>query len=127
MKTNQSYPPLVIKIVSGIFALLFFTFAAVQYNDPDSFSWIFLYGYVGAMAAMAVFGKYNLALLIPIITIFALYFIYLVPSILEWIASDDSLVGGMSDDKMYIERSREAFGLLIGLGALLFVFFTRHR
>ncbi len=127
MKTSSSPRSLPVKIVSGIFALLFFTFAAVQYNDPDSFSWIFLYGYVGVMAAMAALGKYNLALLIPVITIFALYFIYLIPSILDWIASDDSLVGGMSDDKMYIERSREAFGLLIGLAVLLFVFFTRHR
>ena len=127
VKTNQPYSPRVIKIASGIFALLFFTFAAVQYNDSDSISWIFLYAYVGVMAAMAVFGKYNLALLVPIITIFALYFIYLTPSIIEWIASDDSLIGGMSDDKMYIERSREAFGLLLGLAALLFIFFTRPR
>ena len=128
MKPNQSSRPLATKIASGGLALLFFAFAAVQYNDPDGFSWIFLYGYVGVMATLAVFGRYNLALLIPIITIFALYFIYLTPSIIEWMGSDDSLVGGtMSDDKMYIEQSREAFGLLIGLAALLFLFFTRPR
>ena len=116
------------KIISGIIALLFFTFAAVQYNDPDNLSWIFLYGYVGVMGTLAVLGRYNLALLIPIITIFALYFIYLTPSIVEWIDSDDSLVGGtMSVEKMYIERSREAFGLLLGLISLLFLFFTRSR
>ena len=78
------------------------------------------------MATLAVLGRYNLALLIPAITIFALYFIYLIPSILEWMGSNDSLVGGtMSVEKMYIERSREAFGLLIGLVALLFIFSTR--
>ena len=127
MKTITSPRPLVVRIISGVLALLFFTFAAVQYNDPDGFSWIFLYGYVAVMAVMAAMGRYNLALLIPIIAIFALYFIYLTPSIVEWIKSDDSLVGGMSDDKMYIERSREAFGLLIGLAALSFLFFTRPR
>ena len=128
MKTTLSHSPLVTRVVSGVIALLFFTFAAVQFNDSDGLSWIFLYGYVGVMAALAVFGRYNLALLIPIITIFALYFIYLTPSILEWMGSDDSLVGGtMSDDKMYIEQSREAFGLLIGLIALLYLFFTRHQ
>ena len=127
MKTNQFLSPLVIRISSGIIALVFFVFAAVQYNDPDSFSWMFLYGYVAVMATLAVFGRYNLALLIPIIAIFALYFIYLTPHVLEWIASDDSLVGGMSEDKMYIEQSREAFGLLIGLAALLFLLVTRPR
>lgn len=128
MKTTLSHSPLVTRVISGVIALLFFTFAAVQFNDSDGLSWIFLYGYVGVMAALAVFGRYNLALLIPIITIFALYFIYLTPSILEWMGSDDSLVGGtMSDDKMYIEQSREAFGLLIGLIALLYLFFTRHQ
>jgi hypothetical protein len=121
-------PPLTIRIISGVIALLFFTFAAVQFNDPDSFSWIFLYGYVGVMAAMAVFGKYSVSFLVPGIAIFALYFIYLIPEVIAWIGSDDSLVGStMSADKMYIERSREAFGLLMGLGALLFLFFTRHR
>ena len=100
----------------------------MQYNDPDSFSWIFLYGYVGVMAAMATFGKYSISFLIPGITIFALYFIYLIPEIIAWVGSDDSLVGSvMSADKMYIERSREAFGLLMGLCALLFLFFTRYR
>lgn len=128
MRTLTSPRPLTVKIASGIIALLFFVFAAVQYNDSDGFSWIFLYGYVAIMATLAVFGRYNLALLIPIITIFALYFVYLTPSIIEWIASNDSLVGGtMSDDKMYIERSREAFGLLLGLTALLFLLFTRPR
>ena len=108
-------------------ALLFLLFAAFQYDDPDSFSWMFLYGYVAAMAIMALFGKYNYALLIPGITIFALYFIYLLPSVYEWIVSDDSLITGMSPDRMYVERSREAFGLLMGLAGLLFIFFNRHQ
>lgn len=130
MKTTTSASPrsLPIRIISGALALLFFLFAAFQYNDPDSFSWILLYAYVGVMATMGAFGRYNLALLVPGLAIFALYFIYLIPKILEWFASDDSLVGGtMSDDKMYIEQSREAFGLLMGLSVLVFLFFTRHR
>ncbi len=127
METTTSRRPLTIKIVSGVIALLFFLFAAFQYNDPDSFSWMFLYGYVAVMAIMALFGRYNLALLVPGIAIFALYFVYLLPSVYEWIVSDDSLITGMSPDRMYVERSREAFGLLMGLAGLLFVFFNRHQ
>ena len=127
METTTSRRPLTTKIVSGVIALLFLLFAAFQYNDPDSFSWMFLYAYVAAMAVMALFGKYNYALLIPGITIFALYFIYLLPSVYEWIVSDDSLITGMSPDRMYVERSREAFGLLMGLAGLLFIFVNRHQ
>lgn len=127
METITSRRPLTIKIVSGVIALIFLLFAAFQYNDPDSFSWMFLYAYVATMATMALFGKYNYALLIPGITIFALYFIYLLPSVYEWIVSDDSLITGMSPDRMYVERSREAFGLLMGLAGLLFIFFNRHQ
>ncbi len=127
METTTSRRPLTIKIVSGIIALLFFLFAAFQYNDSDSFSWMFLYGYVAVMAIMALFGRYNLALLVPGIAIFALYFIYLLPSVYEWIVSDDSLITGMSPDRMYVERSREAFGLLMGLAGLLFIFLNRHQ
>ena len=127
LKTITANSP-TIRIISGVCALLFFAFAAVQYNDPDSFSWIFLYTYVAVMATLAAFNYYNPSLLIPGIAIFALYFLYLIPEIAAWLGSEDDLVGGtMSDDKMYIERSREAFGLLIGLGVLFFLFFTRHR
>ena len=127
METTTSRRPLTVKIVGGVIALLFLLFAAFQYDDPDSFSWMFLYGYVAAMAIMALFGEYNYALLIPGITIFALYFIYLLPSVYEWIVSDDSLITGMSPDRMYVERSREAFGLLMGLAGLLFIFLNRHQ
>jgi len=52
-----------------------------------------------------------------------LYFLYLTPSIIDWFASDDNLVGvEMTDDKPYIEKTREAFGLLMALAALIFVF-----
>ncbi len=125
--TTTSRRPLTVKIVSGLITLLFLLFAAFQYNDPDSFSWMFLYGYVALMAGMATFGRYNYALLVPGIAIFGLYFIYLLPSVLEWIASDDSLITGMSLDRMYVERSREAFGLLMGLSGLVFIFINRHH
>lgn len=127
-KARHSSPSLTKRIASGLLALLFFTFAAVQYNDPDGLMWILLYGYVGVMGTLAMLGRDREGALIPAIVIFSLYFIYLTPSIVEWMGSNDSLVGGtMSDDKMYIERSREAFGLLIGLSALLFLWFTRPR
>ena len=102
------------KIVNVLLTLLFALFAYFQLNDPDAITWAFLYGFVAIMIGMATFNRFNLAFLIPGISIFTLYFFYLTPSILDWIVSDDSLVGvEMTDDKPYIERTREAYGLLM--------------
>ncbi|WKN46052.1 transmembrane 220 family protein [Tunicatimonas pelagia] len=113
---------MIYKVINIFLTLLFALFAYFQINDPDAITWVFLYGFVAIMVGMAVFGRYNLAFLIPGISIFTLYFFYLTPGILDWIASDDNLVGvKMTDDKPYIENTREAFGLFLGLVALLFV------
>lgn len=110
-----------IRIVNVLLALLFGLFSFFQINDPDAGSWVVLYGFVAIMSALAVFNRYYLVLLIPGIAIFGLYFLYLTPSILDWFQSDDGLVGvQMSDAKPYIERTREAFGLLMGLAVLVF-------
>ena len=119
---------MVYKIINILLASLFALFAYFQINDPDALSWVFLYGYVAVMAGMAAFNRTNWALLIPGIIIFALYFLYLTPSVVDWMSSDDSLVGvEMTDDKPYIEKTREAFGLLMGLTVLVFVMIQKRK
>jgi hypothetical protein len=119
---------MIIKIINVLLTLLFGLFAFFQINDPDAISWVFLYGYVAVMSGLAVFNRYYLALLVPGIAIFTLYFLYLTPSIVDWLQSDDSLVGvEMTDAKPYIEQTREAFGLLMGLAALVFHLVQQRR
>ena len=113
------------RIINTVMAVLFLLFAIFQFNDPDGFTWVILYGYLAIMSALAAFGKYNLALLIPGLTIFVLYFIYLIPSAIEFIASGEDLMNRMAPDKVYIERSREAGGLLIGLIVLIYLVVKR--
>jgi hypothetical protein len=116
------------KIINILLALLFALFSYFQLNDPDAIGWVILYGYVAVMAAMAAFNRFNLAFLIPGVVIFTLYFLYLTPSIIDWFASDDNLVGvEMTDDKPYIEKTREAFGLLMALIALIFVLVQQRK
>lgn len=113
---------MIVKVINVVLTLLFALFAYFQVNDPDAISWVFLYGYVAIMAGIAVFGRYNLAFLIPGVIIFTLYFLYLTPSIIDWLVSNDSLVGvEMTDEKPYIEKTREAFGLFMALSALVFI------
>lgn len=115
------------RILNIAIALLFLLFAIFQLNDPDGFSWVVLYVYVAIMGLLAAFGKYNLALLIPGLAIFALYFIYLIPSVIDFLSSGEDLMNRMAPDKVFIERSREAGGLLIGLIALIYLVMSRKK
>lgn len=115
------------KIINVILAVLFALFAFFQLNDPDSLSWVVLYLYVAIISAMAAFGRYNLALILPGIAIFVVYFVYLIPSVFEFVSSGEDLMNRMDAEKMYIEQTREAGGLLIGLLALIFHFVNRKK
>lgn len=115
------------KIINIILTIIFILFAAFQFNDPDTTTWIILYTYVAVMSALAIFKKYSLPLLILGIAIFAIYFIYLIPSVFEWIESGQNLMNRMSEDMPYIEQSREAGGLFLGLATLIFHLITRNR
>ncbi|MDF9800615.1 hypothetical protein OKW21_005878 [Catalinimonas alkaloidigena] len=115
------------KIINIVLTILFALFAFFQLNDPDSLSWIVLYIYLGVISGMAIFGKYNMALILPGLAIFVVYFIYLLPSVFEFLTSGENLMNRMDAEKMYIEQTREAGGLLIGILALAFHLLTRKK
>lgn len=115
------------KIINIVLTLLFALFAFFQLNDPDSLSWVILYGYVAVISGMAIFRRYNLALILPGVAIFAVYFVYLLPSVFEFLSSGEDLMNRMDEGKMYIEQTREAGGLLIGLLVLIFHLSVRKK
>lgn len=115
------------KIINIAIAVLFALFAIFQFNDPDGFTWVVLYGYVAAMGGLASFGKYNLAFLLPGAAIFGLYFMYLIPNVIQFVTSGEDLMNRMAPDKIYIEQTREAGGLLIGLVALVYLIINRKK
>jgi hypothetical protein len=45
------------KILSGGMILLFIASCAVQYNDPDPFTWIAAYGAAGLITGLAMAGR----------------------------------------------------------------------
>lgn len=115
------------RIINIVLTVLFALFAFFQFNDPDNLSWIVLYLYLAVISGMAIFGKYNLALILPGLAIFVVYFVYLVPSVFEFLSSGENLMNRMDSEKMYIEQTREAGGLLIGILALVFHLLTRKK
>jgi hypothetical protein len=115
------------KLINLLLTIVFILFASFQYNDADTLTWALLYSFVAVMSALAIFKRYSLPLLLAGISVFAIYFIYLTPSILAWIQSGDDLMDQMSTNKPYIEESREGLGLLLGLITLVFHLMVRNR
>ncbi|UII18942.1 transmembrane 220 family protein [Fulvivirga ligni] len=118
------------RILSLVFALLFFAFAALQWNDPDPLLWILIYGYVAVVALLDFLNKTinPLIILISVIAGFLYSFFYL-PGLIDLLdrGGFNQLAAEMHASTMYIEESREFLGLLIALGVLLFYYFRYKR
>ncbi len=109
------------KIFNAIFALLFLSFAALQYNDPDPVIWILIYGAMAVVCFMAIRGRYSNPAMIGLAAVYIVYALLLSPALLTWLSSDDRSL--LFDDlaKMqypYIEETREILGLMICLVVL---------
>jgi len=111
------------KIANIILSILFFLFAIVQYNDPDPWLWIILYGMVGIISAMAVFEKYNKVLILLGIGICVLGILFLLPDFIDWLKNGaPSITESMKAESPHIELTREFLGFIVTLLALLWHF-----
>ena len=115
------------KFFNLLLFLLFGYFSAVQYNDPDSWLWIILYGGVAISALLAFFNR-TVKPLIYVLTLGILFGIVLLfPSFYKWLSSGmESISGTMQTDKPYIEEVREFLGLCISLIAVI-IFFLQTK
>jgi hypothetical protein len=100
---------------------MFIWFASLQLNDPDPLVWIGIYGAMAIVCVMAAFSYYIKWLMLGQFVVYFIYFIILIPSIGDWLASPDR--SQLFDElaKMqypYIEETREALGLLICIAVL---------
>lgn len=110
------------RILNFILAVVFLLFAFVQVNDPDAALWILIYGYVSVTSVFGVFKFYPRRALALAIIACIIYLVILLPGVLAWLKEDDKTIffDQMQDDKPYIEESREFFGLLLAIIALVF-------
>jgi hypothetical protein len=105
------------KYLFGTLTLVMLSFVFVQYNDPDPFKWMLIYGFCSLIMLLATFGMYTKSLLYAGYLIFGSGFILLFPSVIDWIIQEkgQNLMQRMADSKMYIEETRECLGLGICL------------
>ena len=117
------------KILFGTLSLIFVLFAALQYNDPDPVPWILYYLAVAVIMGAAAMDKYLKWQLIVIAIVTVVGLVYFSPGVYDWAINHnaENIAQQMKADKMYIEETREFFGLIISLAALSFVFWKRSR
>ncbi|MDW3193203.1 MAG: transmembrane 220 family protein [Cytophagales bacterium] len=115
---------MVTKIIKAFLGLLFIVFAAVQYNDPDPYAWMAIYGVVGLVFLVSLLrpvSKRAVGFLIIALLVYSLTFI---PGFWEWLNRPEKseIFGEMIYDRPYIEQTREFLGLLIACSALFYLY-----
>ncbi|TAH25507.1 MAG: hypothetical protein EAZ07_06910 [Cytophagales bacterium] len=117
------------KIIYALFLLVYSSFIIVQYNDPDPFIWITIYGYGLLMILLGFINRYNQYFTLSGIIAYTIGALYLLPSVIEWIEKEKghNLMQRMVDNKMYIEETREFGGLIIASLLLVVQYFLERK
>jgi Transmembrane family 220, helix len=112
------------KITNIILGIFFLLFAAVQYNDPDSWYWILVYGFVSGVSFAAAQGRYHKGLLLVALAAVLVWMAFLLPGFIDWVKSGmPTIVGEMKATNPHIEVVREFLGLLIVMLTLGFHYY----
>jgi len=112
------------KTVNIFFVIIFVISAALQYNDPDPYIWMPIYLYAAVLCALAVKNKFYPKAYFIGIAVYGAYAVYLfftTDGVLDWINSHhaENIASTMKAATPWIEETREFFGLLILIVALL--------
>ena len=123
---------MLVKTINIIFCILFTLAAILQYNDPDPYIWMPIYLYAGILCGFAAAKRfYPRAYIFGIIaySLYAAYLFFADQGVLEWIQmhNSENIAETMKATKPWIEQSREFFGLLILILAMLIDYYFSHR
>lgn len=116
------------KILNLLLAAVFLLFAIVQYNDPDPWLWVALYGFVAGVAAFAAFGKYHSWLVAIGLALSIVWLASLTPGLLEWIQMGmPNIASAMKAETPYIENTREFLGVFLCVLVLFFQYIQARK
>jgi hypothetical protein len=108
------------RFVSLVIGFVFVLFCAVQYNDPDPYTWIAIYGLVVVASLLVYFRKASEWFLWTILPLYLGASIYFWPEKFEGVSMP-------MHTKPWIEEAREALGLLIAFMSLLTLLFIQRK
>lgn len=103
------------------FSLIMLSFVVVQYNDPDPWLWMTIYGTVAIFLTLGAFKIYFPIPMYIQMSLMAAGILYLFPSVIDWITLEkgENLMQQMNNTKLYIEETRECGGLIVALSFLI--------
>ena len=106
------------KYLNIFFIIIFITAAFLQWNDPDPALWISIYLAGAFLCFTALKKEINIWLFTTALCFFgilALYLFFIPNGVLSWFTDHraEDIIENMSDEKPWIEKTREFFGLLI--------------
>ena len=112
------------KALNIFFIVLFVLAAVLQYNDPDPYIWVPIYLYAALLCYWAIKGRYYQVLYIIGLVVYAGYAVYLFfdkTGVISWASEHDAenIVQSMKATKPWIEETREFFGLVLLIIALV--------
>jgi Transmembrane family 220, helix len=111
------------KILNIILCIVFLLFVGVQYNDPDPYLWVPIYGFVAWVCGLAAVEKYNKTFIAIGLSILSVYTLFYIPDFIGWMNMGmPNIVETMKAEKSYIELTREFGGLAVCDIALLWQF-----
>jgi len=120
------------RIFNLIFFFIFLSFAGLQYNDPDPYIWIPIYGYGALFCWLAFRGKYHPYAYLLGIIVYSAYagFKFFEPDgVWDWITKHNSqnIADSMKATTPWVEETREFFGLMILIVVLLIDYFYSRK
>ena len=121
---------LLIQILLGLFSLLLFFSAVVQYNDPDPLHWMFLYGFSAFLCAYGIFKKVNKAFIYFSLGAVVLQLLIVLDGAYFWVQSgmENILTTPMGEEKPYIEQMREFLGTsIVGASNILLFYWQKWK
>lgn len=116
------------KNIGLIFTITFSLFAILQYNDPDPWVWIIIYGIVAVLCLLQWLDKLYYKTLLVAAIAFAAATLSYAPEIYGWVMDGfPSITTEMHAESMYIELVRESLGLALSSIALFYLFIVTKQ
>lgn len=116
------------KILNIILCLLFLSFAVMQFNDPDPWIWVALYGLVATICGMAAFGMYRKMLILLGLAVCGIELFNIAPEFIKWIdLGMPNIATEMKAEAPHIEFAREFLGLLLCVAVLIWQYIRTIR
>ena len=112
------------KAINWLLCAIFLLFAYVQFNDPDPYVWVFIYGAVAVLFGISNFIVIPKIVLMALIIALVLFSLFHLGYFIDWLQSDkhSELFGEMVYEKPYMEGTREFMGLIIAIISLFYLY-----